>query len=258
MPDVNGADMHGSRVLVVGASSGIGRDFAIRAVQAGAATVLVARRTDLLDETVALAAGGHAIGGDVADPDDCARIAREAIGILGEIDLLLYCVGYAPLRALAETTADDWRAVFDANVVGLHELIRSVLPGLSERAVVAAVSSESVAQPRTALGAYGSSKAALEQMLRVWRLEQPAVRFSCIAVGATVPTEFGRDFDSGLLGESLDDWVRHGLVQEQFMATQELADVLVGVFAAALPHPGIGIEHISLRSPSPVIGGPAA
>ena len=254
MAEVPRGGMHGSRVLVVGASSGIGREFAVRATQGGATTVLVARRRDLLEETAALAGGGHVVCADVADADDCARVAREATEVLGAVDLLLYCVGYAPLRALSDTTAEDWRAVFDANVVGLHQLIRSTLPTFSDRAIVAAISSEAVAQPRSALGAYVSSKAALEQMLRVWRIEHPAVRFSCIAVGATVPTEFGREFDPGLLGASLDDWVRHGLVQEQFMATGELADVVAGVLAAALPYPGIGVEHISLRSPSRVLG----
>jgi NAD(P)-dependent dehydrogenase (short-subunit alcohol dehydrogenase family) len=116
------------------------------------------------------------------------------------------------------------------------------------------VSSETVGQPRTALGAYNASKAALEETLKIWRAEEPEVRFSCVAVGATFPTEFGSEFDPELLVASLDDWTRRGLMQEQFMPTDELAAVLVGTLASALRWPSIGIEHISLRSASPVVG----
>jgi NAD(P)-dependent dehydrogenase (short-subunit alcohol dehydrogenase family) len=253
MADETPSALKDVRLLVVGASSGIGREFAIRATQAGASTVLVARRKDLLGEVAAEAGGGHVIAGDVANPQECARVVAEAIRVLGGIDVLLYCVGYAPLRAFAETSADDWRDVFAANVIGLHQIICAALPALSNQAIVAAISSESVAQPRSALGAYASSKAALEQVMRVWRVERPTVRFLCIAIGATVPTEFGRAFEGEVLGASLDNWLRHGLIQEQFMATAELANVLIGLLAAALPYPGIGIEHITLRSPSAVM-----
>jgi NAD(P)-dependent dehydrogenase (short-subunit alcohol dehydrogenase family) len=104
------------------------------------------------------------------------------------------------------------------------------------------------------LGAYNASKAALEESLKIWRAEEPRVRFSCVAVGATVPTEFGSEFDPELLVASLDDWTRRGLMHEQFMPTDELAAVLVGTLAAALQWPSIGIDHISLRSASPVVG----
>jgi NAD(P)-dependent dehydrogenase (short-subunit alcohol dehydrogenase family) len=244
------------RVLVVGASAGIGRAFAVHAVRAGAQTVLAARRKARLDEAVDEAGGGIVVAGDVGDPLDCERIVAEAAATLGELDLVLYSVGYAPLRRLADVTVDDWRAVFDANLVGAHQIVRATLPWLAPGAIVAALSSETVGQgrSRSALGAYSASKAALEETLRIWRIEHPRVRFCCVSVGPTVPTEFGSDFDADLLHASIDDWIRHGLAHDDFMATDDVAHVLADVFGSALGRPGVGIDHITLRSPSPVAG----
>ena len=72
---------------------------------------------------------------------------------------------------------EDWRKVFDTNVIGFHQTIRACLDVLTPNAFVAALSSESVDQPRLALGAYAVSKVALERALFSWRLEHPALLF---------------------------------------------------------------------------------
>ena len=154
-------ELLGQRVVVIGASSGIGRAFAVRAIRAGARVVLAARRADRLEEVTREAVGGHAVVGDVSDPDDCERMVADAAAVLGQFDLLLYCVGVAPLQRFAATSAADWRAVFDANVIGAHQVLRAALPHMPPGAIAACVSSETVGQPRTALGAYNASKAAL-------------------------------------------------------------------------------------------------
>lgn len=135
--------------------------------------------------------------------------------------------------------------MFDANVVGGHQILRAAMPHLRPAAIAACGSSETVGQPRTALGAYNASKAALEESLRIWRAEHPEVRFSCVSVGATFPTEFGSAFDPELLVASLDDWTRRGPMQERYMPTDDLAGVLIGTFAATLPwlRPGVVRER---------------
>ena len=125
---------------------------------------------------------------------------------------------------------------------------------LTPGAIVSVLSSETIGQPRAGLGAYGASKAALEEALRCWHTEHPGVRFSCIAVGSTVPTEFGNGFDMELLTELMADWARHGLAQAAFMDTDEVGDVLVKMLAAALPYPEVNLEHVLMRSPSDVVG----
>lgn len=245
--------LEGRRVVVVGASAGIGRAFAAQAVAQGATVVFAARREDKLHEAVAEAGGGIAIAADICDVAVCASLAgaaRDALG--GPIDLVFVSAGSAPMRMFADTSAEDWHRVLGLNVIGVHQVIRAVLPHLSPAAIVAALSSEGVDQPRSALGAYVVSKVALERSLDAWRTEHPDVRFSCIAVGATQPTEFGYQFDFELLKVVLDDWAKRGLAQAEFMETSEVAEFLAEMYASALRFPGIGVEHIVLRSPSAV------
>lgn len=240
----------GKRVVVVGASAGIGRAFAVRAVKDGAQVVLAARRADKLDEVIAEAGRGVPVVMDVRDPGDCMRCAAVAAEALGEIDILLITSGYAPLKMCADTTAEDWREVFETNVIGVHETIRAHLPLLVPSAIVAALSSDSVRHPHTALGAYSSSKAAMERCLVAWRLEQPGYRFSCVEVGGTVPTDFTSHFDPDLLDTALTEWLARGLVQESRMTPEAVADALGGIFASAIDHPDVGLESIVLKSPT--------
>jgi len=112
----------GRRVLVVGASAGVGRAFAELAIGVGAQVVLAARRAERLDEIVAATGGGLAVAGDVAVEDDRRRIVERAVAELGQIDLLFYAVGLSPLQMLEHTDADTWRSLFETNVIGLQRI----------------------------------------------------------------------------------------------------------------------------------------
>ncbi|SEF57110.1 NADP-dependent 3-hydroxy acid dehydrogenase YdfG [Thermomonospora echinospora] len=242
------------RVLVAGASAGIGRALAVHAVRDGARVLLAARRRDRLEQACREAGGGDPVVADLCRPQDCDRLAAQAGERLGEIDVLVCCIGIAPLRMLADTTGEDWVRVLETNVVGVHRLLRACLPVLAPGGMVMVLSSESIGQPRTGLGAYATSKAALERLVEGWRTERPGVRFTTVRVGATFPTDFGNDFEPRLLERVLDDWSARGLAQRDFMAPGEVAEVLAGVIAASAGHPGIGLDHLTLRSPSPVVG----
>jgi NAD(P)-dependent dehydrogenase (short-subunit alcohol dehydrogenase family) len=251
-----GPGLKGRRLLVVGASAGIGRAFAVRALDVGAHVVVTSRRADRLD---ALLAGadtdlGVVAVGDVRKEQDCRRIVAEAGSALGKIDLILYSAGVAPLEPLASTTAADWASVLETHVLGLHHVVQAALEHLSPAAVVAVLSSETVGRPRSMMGAYGASKAALEESVRTWSIEQPLVRFSTIAVGGCFPTEFGASFDPGHLTDALNDWTRHGLMTEQMLDPDDVAGTLVGILGTALDYPDVGLEHMVIRANSPVVG----
>jgi NADP-dependent 3-hydroxy acid dehydrogenase YdfG len=251
-----GDGLEGSKALVVGASAGIGRAIARELVHAGASVAFAARRLDVLKEAVDDAGGGVAVAGDVCDADDCARIVDDATTALGGLDLLVFAVGVAPLRRLVDTSADDWRRVFDTNTIGVQQVVRAAIPALGEAGTVAVLSSEAVGRPRTGLVAYAASKAALEESLRGWRAEHPGLRFTCITVGATVPTEFGAEFDPDMMATMFEEWTRHGLWQEQFMDTTDVGRVVVGALTATVACPSVGIEQLTIRSPSGIIGRP--
>lgn len=240
----------GKRVVVVGASAGIGRAFAVRAGKEGADLLIAARRRERLDEVAAEAGCGRVVAADVQSREDCGRLADVARTTLGAIDLLFISVGYAPLRMFADTSSEDWMDVMRTNVVGVHHVIKCCLPVLAPAAIVGALSSETVGQPRTALGAYSSSKAALAESLNAWRTEHPGFRYCCVTVGGTVPTEFTAAFDPELLGVVVRDWVARGLLQETLMSPDDVADMLAGTFASALNFPAVGLEQIVIRPPS--------
>jgi NADP-dependent 3-hydroxy acid dehydrogenase YdfG len=247
--------IEGRSVLVVGASSGIGRAFGVHAARAGAKVALVARRPERLAEAAANAPGAVTIVADVCDTEACSRMVERAVEQNGPIDLVFYAAGTAPLRPLADTEMSDWQRAVATNLLGVQSVIGAALPRMVTRGIVAVLSSETVSKPRVGLGAYGATKAALQHSLRTWRLEHDDRRFACLEVGATQPTEFGTGFDMDALGPAMEAWARHGLTQAEYMATDDVAGFFVTMLGAALAHPGIAVEHLTLRSPSPVVEG---
>jgi NAD(P)-dependent dehydrogenase (short-subunit alcohol dehydrogenase family) len=245
--------LDGTRVLVVGASSGIGRATATSAVRRGARVVFAARRFDALSDAVRACGGGTPIAADVSHEDDCRRLVASTVAELGGIDVLLFATGFAPLRRIVDTEDHHWQQAFATNVIGASNLIRAALPHLQPGAIVGVLSSESVVAPRPGLVAYAASKSALETMVQGWRAEHPRVRFGVYTVGSTVPTDFARDFDPSLLGELFGDWMRLGMLQEGLMDAGAVGEVLADTLAALWPHPSVGLEHLVLRPPFPVV-----
>jgi NAD(P)-dependent dehydrogenase (short-subunit alcohol dehydrogenase family) len=251
-----GEGLWGRRVVVAGASAGIGRCFAAAAVRSGAEVVLGSRRTDVLDEVVKEAGGGMPVALDVCDPASRRRFLEVAAEQLGSFDLVLSSVGWADMRPLAETDDAVWVQTMATNLIGPTKLLGEALPALASTGIVAVLSSETVNRPRRDLVPYSASKAAGEAALAGLRLEHPGTRVSCVVVGGTFPTEFGKDFDGDQLVIALEDWQRHGLLQQELMVPEDVAGCLVELYGAALRYPGVCVEEILLRSPSPVLGTP--
>jgi NAD(P)-dependent dehydrogenase (short-subunit alcohol dehydrogenase family) len=243
-------DLEGKRVLVVGASGGIGREVGLAATERGAEVVFAARRKDRLEEAVAEAKRGYIAVGDVTEAEDCDRIVADAVGHIGGLDIVVYCAGWAPLARLEQLREADWQKAVEVNLFGAHHVIRAAAPYVGTTGIIALVSSEGVGTAFPGLIGYSSTKAALEHLVRGWLIEKPGLRLTCLRVGQTVPTEFGNGFDPELTMEVMRDWVDHGLAQQEFMATEDLGRALAGLLAVMLPLPGIGLEFALLRSPS--------
>jgi NAD(P)-dependent dehydrogenase (short-subunit alcohol dehydrogenase family) len=254
----NSADtgsVRGRRLVVVGASAGIGRAFATRAVRAGAEVVLAGRRGERLDEVVAQAAGGHPVVADIADADACASLIASAVDVLGAIDALVVCSGASGFGLLRDVVQDDWRSVFDINVIGPSLVTAAALPHLVSGAFVGYLSSESVGRPRHGLVPYSASKAALEETIRGWRVEHPEVRFCCLCIGSTLGTEFGRDFDPELAVSLFRSWIAHGHMAATMMQVEDVGEAVLDVVSSALAHPGIDLQAVTLRPPGGLIEG---
>ena len=166
--------------IVTGASAGLGRAVAHDLAAAGWAVVLDARTpSDLEGVAAELQAGGAdvtAVGGDVTDPAH----RRELVVAAGDrLDLLVASAGTlgpTPLPRLAEVRPSDLERTLHTNVVAQVGLIQEALPALrAAGGVVVAVTSDAAVEGYEGWGAYGASKAALEQVAHVLGVEEPTL-----------------------------------------------------------------------------------
>ena len=170
----------GSNVLITGGSRGLGRALGLALARAGARVVLVARHADELADVVAeiRAAGGeaHAIVADVADKNAAHAIAGQAAAAVGPIDVLINnasTLGPVPLRLLLDTDCEDLDRALAVNLVGPFRLTKAVAGPMVLRGggTIVNVTSDAATEAYERWGAYGASKAALEQLGRVWAAE---------------------------------------------------------------------------------------
>lgn len=242
-------DLRGRRALVVGASSGIGREVGLRLAARGADVAFHGRRRERLEEAVARAGGGCcAVVADVGDAAGCEALVRDAVAHLGGLDLVVVAASSSRLGLVRDLDAAEWASVFATNVIAPALVVRAALAHLAEGAIAAFVSSESVGAPYHGLIPYGASKAALEEVVRGLRIEHPEFRFACIRVGQTMPTEFGRDFSPELAGELLPKWIALGRMPAQAMDVEEVGRAIADSLATALGAPTVELQDMVLRA----------
>jgi NAD(P)-dependent dehydrogenase (short-subunit alcohol dehydrogenase family) len=172
--------LEGRSALVTGGSQGLGRALGGALAATGARVVLVARDAAPLAAAVAeiRAAGGeaHAVTADVADKDAAAAIAGQAAALVGPVDLLVNnasTLGPVPLRLLLDTDCEDLERALAVNLVGAFRLTKAVAGAMVLRGAgtIINVTSDAATEAYERWGAYGASKAALEQLGRVWAAE---------------------------------------------------------------------------------------
>jgi NADP-dependent 3-hydroxy acid dehydrogenase YdfG len=181
------AELSGRRILVAGATGGIGLAVARRLAAAGAQLILVARRTAPL-EAAAAETGGTAVAGDISD---LAFVETLRAGVTrgGDLDALVNAAGDFDLAPVATTSAVMFRRMVDANLTAPFFLMRAFLPAMLEarRGHIVTVGSVAGRVAFPGNGAYSASKfgvrglhAVLEQELR-----GTGVRCTLLEPGAT-------------------------------------------------------------------------
>ncbi len=179
-PVIKPVDLDGKRILLTGASSGIGEAGAEQLARHGATVVVVARRQDLLD---ALAdristAGGSAISipCDVSDMAAVDALVADVEKRIGGVDILINNAGRSIRRPLAESL-ERWHDVERTMVLNYYaplRLVRGLAPGMIERGDghIINVSTWGVLSEASPLFAvYNASKAALSAVSRVIETE---------------------------------------------------------------------------------------
>jgi NAD(P)-dependent dehydrogenase (short-subunit alcohol dehydrogenase family) len=231
-------ELEGARVLVVGASSGIGREVAVQLGTAGARVVVAARRADRLSEVIAAvnadgAEGATSVVCDVRDPAQCDAVVVSAVEHLGGLDAVVYATAVDPLVRLVDTDLDRWRQVYETNVFGASLVTRAALAPLTESGGrMIYISATSVGRPLPGMGAYETSKAALDELMRAWRSEHPEIAFCNVAVGNTLGTEVHQTWDRDLLMELSPVWEARGYVYDNGPGAMSVPDCATAVIAA--------------------------
>lgn len=173
-------DLTGKRVLITGASSGIGAAAARKFAERGARVIVVARRAELLDE---VAGGITASGGDakarpcdLTDLDAIDALVTEIESDHGGLDILVNNAGHSIRRPLAESLErwHDIERTMTLNYYSPLRLIRGFAPGMRERGAghIINVSTWGVLSEASPLfSVYQASKAALSAVSRVIETE---------------------------------------------------------------------------------------
>jgi NAD(P)-dependent dehydrogenase (short-subunit alcohol dehydrogenase family) len=166
--------IRGKKILITGASSGIGLETAIKVGEAGGEVLLVSRTREKLEEvaTQVEEAGGtaHVHPADLADLDDIDRLAAEVLEVHGGVDVLVNNAGRSIRRSVARSydRFHDFERTMQLNYFGALKLILAFLPGMRERKSghIINVSSIGVQTNTPRFSAYVASKAALDAFSR--------------------------------------------------------------------------------------------
>ncbi|MDT5173524.1 MAG: hypothetical protein QOG37_775, partial [Mycobacterium sp.] len=179
-PAIKPVDLTGKRILLTGASSGIGAAAAERFAGLGATVVVVARREDLLDEVAdrITASGGvaSAIACDISDMDAVDALVAEVEKRLGGVDILINNAGRSIRRPLAESL-DRWHDVERTMVLNYYaplRLIRGLAPGMLDRGdghLINVATWGVLSEASPLFSVYNASKAALSAVSRIAETE---------------------------------------------------------------------------------------
>ncbi|HEX6654510.1 MAG TPA: SDR family oxidoreductase [Thermoleophilaceae bacterium] len=164
----------GKRVLITGASSGIGLETALKVGEAGGEVLLVSRTREKLEEVAEKVreAGGtaHVHPADLSDLDDVERLAKEVLDEHGGVDVLINNAGRSIRRSVAASydRFHDYERTMQLNYFGALKLILAFLPGMRERKSghIINVSSIGVQTNTPRFSAYVASKSALDAFSR--------------------------------------------------------------------------------------------
>jgi NADP-dependent 3-hydroxy acid dehydrogenase YdfG len=180
---------NGRTALVTGASSGIGAATVRALAAAGFEVVGAARRLERV-EKITREVGGRGMRLDVTDPESVAELAES----LRELSVLVNNAGGAlGLEPVAEADEENWRGMYETNVMGVMRVTKALLPALerSGNGFIVVVGSVAGVEVYPGGGGYTAAKHAANALTRTLRLELlgKPIRVSEVAPGM-VETEF--------------------------------------------------------------------
>jgi len=171
------------RAIVTGGGSGIGAATAALLRERGGSVAVLDR-------------SGGDIPCDVTDADGVPQAVEEAVRRLGGLDVLVNNAGIGAQGTVEDNDDDEWRRVFDVNVLGMVRVARAALPHLRESSSAAIVNTCSVAAtagiPQRAL--YSASKGAVMSLTLAMAADhvREGIRVNCVCPGTADTPWIGR------------------------------------------------------------------
>ena len=215
--------------LVTGGTSGIGRAVANKLAQTGIHVLVVGRNVERGEKTIAeiRARGGQAdfISSDLRDASSARQVARRAVELgHGQVDILINNAGVYPFGPTHETTEESFDKVYSLNVKVPYFLVAELAPLMAKRGKGAIVNLSTMVADYGASGMslYGSSKAAINLLTKVWTAEYgpSGVRVNGVSPGPT------RTEGTDAMGEGLERLAAEAPAGRPATA-DEIADAIV-------------------------------
>ena len=206
--------MKDKRVIVTGASSGIGRATAELFLNAGAIVALVGRRKDALGSVAASVGDGKAfvIPADLADERESESCMNQAVELMGGLDVLINSAGILKGGRIEDTSLSLWDEMMNINLRSIFHLMKLAVPHLEKsRGNIVNVSSVTGLRSFPGVLAYCVSKAGLDQLTRCVALELAAkeIRVNAVNPGVVVS---GLHRSGGMSEEAYASFLEHSKI----------------------------------------------
>ncbi len=190
-------------IIVTGASSGMGKDFALQLLKQGHKVYGLARRVDQMQDIIS--AGGKAIAMDVTEESQIQSAIDTVLSEQGYIDVLINNAGFPVYGPVEEVPISEAKRQFEVNIFGLASITQKVIPGMRERRSGKIINISSMGgKMYTPLGAwYHATKHALEGWSDCLRIELATYGIDVVIVEpGGIKTEFSDVFLNNFYGDA--------------------------------------------------------
>lgn len=192
MSDFNPFSLSGKKILITGASSGIGRQCAIQCSKMGATVVLIGRDENRLQETLSLMDGeGHLVcPADLMQLESIKPLVQDVVSKMGPLDGFIHSAGIEKTLPVKSLKPSDYEEIMRVNTLSAFEFVRyfSGSKNFNQGGSIVLISSITSVIGRIGVSAYAASKGAIVSAVKTMALElaKRSVRINAVSPGTVL------------------------------------------------------------------------